>query len=91
MQVEVAVPRTPRRGLQSWKIGLKPGVDFVIAGRMDPARGEITDYFLISSANLASGPIYLKASNLDRYAALRFETIDAIFGNPTATHQAIKC
>jgi DNA invertase Pin-like site-specific DNA recombinase len=91
VQIEVAVPRTPRRGLRSWKISLKPEVDFVIAGRMDPARGEITDYFLISSADLAGGPMYLKASNLDRYAALQFGTIDSIFGNPTVTRQAVKC
>lgn len=91
VQIEVAAPRNPRRGLQSWKVCLKPGVDFVIAGRMDPARGAIADFFLISCDDLASGPMYIKASNLDRYARLRFGTIDEIFGNPAATQQTIKC
>ncbi|PYD85006.1 recombinase family protein [Pseudomonas syringae pv. pisi] len=91
LQVGIAVPRTPRRGAQSWKVSIKPGLDFIIVGRMDPARREIIDYFLISSADIASGSIYLKASNLEHYAALRFRTIDAIFGNPTVIDEATEC
>lgn len=91
VRVAVAVPRNPRRGTRNWRIVGKTGVDFLIAGRMEPSTGEIADYFLISAADVAAGPIYLKASNLDQYASIRFSTLDGMFGDAAAVAPGAAC
>ena len=40
---------------------------------------EFIDYFLIPAAELADGPIYLKESNLERFAALRHKSLASMF------------
>lgn len=91
LRVAVAVPRNPRRGSRNWRIIGKPGVDFLITGRMESSTGEITDYFLISAADLAAGPIYLKASNLDQYASMRYDSLAGMFGNAVAAVPRTSC
>jgi hypothetical protein len=91
VRVAVAVPRNPRRGSRNWRIVGKPGVDFLIAGRMEPSSGEIADYFLIPAAELAAGPIYLKVSNLDQYASMRYGSLAGMFGNAAATGSEASC
>lgn len=91
VRVAVAVPRNPRRGSRNWRVIGKPGADFLITGRMESSTGEITDYFLISTAELATGPIYLKASNLDQYASMRYGSLAGMFGNATAPASEAPC
>ena len=78
--IEIAVPRNPRRGQRNWRIRGSPNADFTIAGRMEPITGSIADYFLFSQDDLAQGKIYLKDSNLDQYARVRYPTASAMFG-----------
>ncbi|MFC3471249.1 recombinase family protein [Massilia oculi] len=78
--IEIAVPRNPRRGQQNWKIRGSPNADFTIVGRMEPITGVIADYFLFSQDDLAPGAIYLKDSNLDQFACMRYPTAGAMFG-----------
>ncbi len=78
--VDVAVCRNPKRGLQNWRIAGRPGIDFIIIGRMNPEASQIMDYLLVSAADLATGPIYLKTSNFPRYSALRHSTVGGMFG-----------
>jgi DNA invertase Pin-like site-specific DNA recombinase len=80
VRVEVAVPYNPRVGSRNWRIFAKPGIDFIVTGRLDRETSKIIDYFLASAVDLASGPIYLKESNLERYASMRFTSLDAMFG-----------
>jgi hypothetical protein len=91
IRVEVAVPYNPRVGSRNWRIFAKPGIDFIITGRLDAETGEIIDYFLASVVDLAAGPIYLKASNLERYSSMRFTSLDAMFGSATADHPEEQC
>jgi DNA invertase Pin-like site-specific DNA recombinase len=80
VRIEVAVPRNPRIGSRNWRISAKPDVDFIISCRLDEETAEIIDYFLVSAADLTNGRIYLRESNLDCYASLRFISLDAMFG-----------
>jgi DNA invertase Pin-like site-specific DNA recombinase len=91
VRVEVAVPYNPRVGSRNWRVFAKPGVDFIITGRLDRQTGEIIDYFLVSVADLAAGSIYLKESNLERYSSMRFTSLDAMFGSPTADQPEEEC
>jgi hypothetical protein len=91
VRVEVAIPYNPRVGSRNWRIFAKPGIDFIITGRLDGETGEIIDYFLAPVVDLAAGPIYLKESNLERYALMRFTSLDAMFGSATADRLAEQC
>ncbi|MGZ6376144.1 MAG: recombinase family protein [Ktedonobacterales bacterium] len=91
VRVEVAVPYNPRVGSRNWRIFAKPGVDFIITGRLDRETSEIIDYFLASAVDLAAGPIYLKESNLDRYSSMRFTSLDAMFGSATTDQSEATC
>lgn len=91
VRVEVAVPYNPRVGSRNWRIFAKSGIDFIISGRLDRETSEIIDYFLVSAVDLADGPIYLKKSNLERYASIRFTSLDAIFGSTTADQAETAC
>jgi len=91
VRVEVAMPYNPRVGSRNWRIFAKPGIDFIITGRLDRETGEIIDYFLVSTADLAAGPIYLKESNLERYSSMRFTSLDAMFGSATADQSEATC
>jgi hypothetical protein len=89
LRLDVAVPRNPSRGLRNWRVSGGPSTDFTIVGRMEPFMGGIVDYFLLSSADLALGPVYIKDTNLENFAAKRFESVSAIFGK--ASHQVSPC
>jgi len=78
--IEIAVPRNPRRGQRNWRIRGSPNADFTIVGRMEPITGAIVDYFLFSHDDLAPGTIYLKDSNLDQFARMRYPTVRGMFG-----------
>jgi DNA invertase Pin-like site-specific DNA recombinase len=91
VRVEVAVPYDPRIGSRNWRIFARPEIDFIISGRLDRETGEIIDYFLVPTAELATGPIYLKESNLDRYSSFRFTSLGAMFGSVTATQPGGAC
>jgi DNA invertase Pin-like site-specific DNA recombinase len=91
VRVEVAVPYNPRIGSRNWRIFAKPGIDFTITGRLDRKTGEIIDYFLVSATDLATGPIYLKESNLERYSSMRFTSLDAMFGCAPADQPEATC
>lgn len=78
--IEIAVPRSPRRGQRNWRIRGSPNADFTIVGRMEPVAGAIADYFLFSRDDLEPGTIYLKDSNLEQFARVRYPTIGAMFG-----------
>lgn len=80
VRIEIAVPRNPRRGQRNWRIRGGPNADFTIVGRMEPATETIADYFLFSQDDLAPGAIYLKDSNLQQFAHLRYATVGAMFG-----------
>jgi DNA invertase Pin-like site-specific DNA recombinase len=80
VRVEVAAPYNPRVGSRNWRIFARPEFDFTITGRLDQGSGQIIDYFLVSAADLATGPIYLRESNLGRYSSIRFTSIEAMFG-----------
>ena len=91
VRVEVAVPYEPRVGSRNWRVFPKPGIDFIITGRLDRETGELIDYFLVSAADLATGPIYLKESNLERYSSLRFPALEAMFGSLAADESEAAC
>lgn len=78
--IEIATLRNPRRGQRNWRIRGSPNADFTIVGRMEPTTGAIADYFLFSQDDLAPGTIYLKDSNLDQFARVRYPTVGAMFG-----------
>jgi DNA invertase Pin-like site-specific DNA recombinase len=78
--IEIAVPRNPRRGQRNWRIRGGLNADFTIVGRIEPITGAIADYFLFSRDDLAPGKIYLKDSNLDQFASVRYPTVGAMFG-----------
>jgi DNA invertase Pin-like site-specific DNA recombinase len=80
VKVEVATRRRPRKGLVNWRVKPSPGTDFVITARLHGDTHELIDYFLISAAELASGPLYLKESNLEHFATMRHESLASMFG-----------
>jgi len=80
VKVEVATRRRPRKGLVNWKVKPCSGFDFVITARLHGDTHELIDYFLIPAAELASGPLYLKESNFERFAALRHTSLASMFG-----------
>lgn len=80
VKVEVATRRRPRKGLVNWRVKPCPGFDFVITARLHGDTHELIDYFLIPAAELASGPLYLKESNFERFAALRHTSLASMFG-----------
>lgn len=84
VRVEVAVPYDPSVGSRNWRIFARPGIDFTISGRLNRETGEIVDYFLVSAADLATGTIHLRESNLERYSSMRFISLDGMFGSGTA-------
>jgi len=88
VKVDVAPPRTPRRGLRNWRIAHENGIDFHIVGRFAPSSQSICDFFLLSAADLGSGPIYLKESNLSRYSDARHSKLSTIFGDPQAAEHS---
>ncbi|OON64514.1 hypothetical protein B0920_14665 [Massilia sp. KIM] len=79
VQIQVAVPRNPKRGVRNWRVFARPGVDFIITARMGPTVSEIADYFLLDAPCLAAGPVYLKDSNLDRYSTSRYTSLADMF------------
>lgn len=78
--IKIVVPRNPRRGQRNWRICGSPNTDFTILARMEPISGTIVDYFLFSQDDLAPGTIYLKDSNLDQFARMRYPTVGSMFG-----------
>lgn len=79
VQVEVATRRRPKKGLVNWKVKPCPGADFIITARLDGETHELIDFFLIPAAELAAGALYLKESNLARFAALRHASLASMF------------
>ena len=80
VKIDVAPPRTPRRGLRNWRIAPDDSADFQIVGRFAPSSQTIRDFFLVSAAELANGPLYVKDSNLSSYLGNKFSTLEEIFG-----------
>ena len=80
VKVEVATRRRPKRGHVNWRVRPCAGADFVITARLHGDTHELIDYFLIPAAELARGPLYLKESNLECFAALRHESLASMFG-----------
>lgn len=80
VQIMIAVPRNPRRGQRNWRICGRPNMDFSIVGRFEPKTGCIADYYLFSASDLVPGPIYLKESNLGRFARMRHLSANSMFG-----------
>ncbi len=80
VQVKVATRRRPKKGLVNWRVKPCPGADFVITARLHGDTHELIDYFLIPALELAHGPLYLKESNLERFAPLRYHTLSSMFG-----------
>jgi DNA invertase Pin-like site-specific DNA recombinase len=80
VKVDVATRRRPSRGLVNWRVKPCPDADFIITARLNGDTHELIDYFLIPAAELAGGPLYLKESNLKRFAALRHESLASMFG-----------
>lgn len=80
VKVDVVPPRTPCRGLRNWRIAPVDHIDFYIVGRFTPSSQATCDYFLVPAAALASGPLYLKESNLHQYSAYRYLALADMFG-----------
>ncbi|MBQ5939867.1 recombinase family protein [Massilia sp. AB1] len=91
LRLEMAVSRNPSRGLRNWRMHITPGADFTIFARMSPVSLEVLDYFLMPAADRSAGSIYLKATNLDQYAAKRFSCLADMFMDIGATHEVAKC
>jgi len=80
VRIIIAVPRNPRRGQRNWRICGRPNMDFTIVGRFESITGSIADYYLFSAPDLVPGPIYLKESNLERFARMRYLSTNSMFG-----------
>jgi hypothetical protein len=80
VRVEIATRRRPKRGLVNWRVMPLPDADFVLTARLHGDTHELIDYFLIPAAKLANGPLYLKESNLKRFAELRYLSLASMFG-----------
>ena len=80
IKVEIATLRRPTRGRANWRVKPCPGADFVITARLHSDTHELIDYFLIPSAQLSNGPLYLKDSDLERFGELRHMTLASMFG-----------
>ncbi|WP_442123817.1 recombinase family protein [Massilia sp. 2TAF26] len=91
VRVEVAVPYAPQGCSRTWRIFARPRIDFIISGRLNRETGEIIDYFLVSAADLATRPIRLRESNLERYSSMRFASLDGMFGRITADQPEEEC
>lgn len=80
VRVEILTLRKPKRGQPNWRVRQRPGIDFVIAARLDPDTRTLIDYFLISAAELSEGAIYIKESNLEEFASRRYMSTASMFG-----------
>jgi DNA invertase Pin-like site-specific DNA recombinase len=80
VRLEIATRRRPRRGLVNWRVMPFPDADYVLTARLHGDTHELIDYFLIPAAKLANGPLYLKESNLERLAELRYMSLASMFG-----------
>lgn len=78
-RVDVVPFRQPARGQPSWKVQQKDAADFVIAARHDPITGSLMDFFLLPRNLFESGPLYLKASTLDRFESMRHLSVRSMF------------
>lgn len=86
VRVDVAVCCNPKRGLQYWKLTTEPEIDFIIIERMNSAVLNTVDYLLVPVRNISRRIIYLRILNLIHYSALRYSSVDAIFGEVEAGH-----
>jgi len=84
VRIDVAIQRRPDKGFANWRVRPQPGIDFIIAARLSGDTHEIIDFFLIPAAWLSDGPLYLKESNMDRFASLRYQSLAPMFGSPSA-------
>lgn len=83
VRIDVSIQRRPAKGLPNWRVRPQPGADFTIVARLSGDTQEIIDFFLIPAAWLSDGPLYLKESNMDRFASLRYQSLATMFGNPS--------
>lgn len=79
VKVEIATRRRPKKGLVNWRVKPCPGVDFVVAARLDGETHELMDHYLIPAAELSKGALYLKDSNFSRFAELRHLSLASMF------------
>ncbi len=84
VQINIAIQRRPAKGFPNWRVRPQPGIDFFITARLSGDTREIIDFFLIPAAWLRDGPLYLKESNMDRFAPLRYQSLAPMFGMPPA-------
>jgi len=84
VQINVAIQRRPAKGFSNWRVRPQPGIDFFITARLSGDTHEIIDFFLIPANWLSNGPLYLKESNMDHFAPLRYQSLAPMFGNPLA-------
>lgn len=84
VRIDVAIQRRPAKGFSNWRVRPQPGIDFFITARLSGDTREIIDFFLIPAAWLSAGPLYLKESNMNRFAPLRYQSLAPMFGMPSA-------
>lgn len=84
VRIDVAIQRRPAKGFANWRVQPQPGIDFFVTARLSGDTREIIDFLLIPAAWLSDGPLYLKESNMNRFASLRYRSLAHMFGNPSA-------
>ncbi len=65
-----------------WRVPLNCGAkaDFVLCGLMNEANSRVSQYLLLSPAQVEKDSLYLRASKLHRYKDCCFPTLDSVFG-----------
>lgn len=80
VRVDTLSPYGPKRGKPYWRLYPKPGLDFIIAGRVDGELLELDDYLLIPAHGLPAVTTYLKEATLTQHGGLRFPSLGSMFG-----------
>jgi hypothetical protein len=91
VRVEAAPMRAPMGASSDWRVIKKPGIDFIITGRIDGDRWEFLDYFLVPVGDMAIDVIYLRESKLERYSSWRFTSLNEMFGMAVVHQQETSC
>ena len=79
VRVDILSSYGPRVGRRYWRLYPKPGLDFIVAGRVDTEMFELLDYLLIPARQLPSTIIYLNAQNLAQYGVSHFRSLRSMF------------
>lgn len=91
VRVEAAPMRKPTGASPDWRVIKKPGIDFIITGRLDGETWDFLDYFLVPAGDMPNDVIYLRKSRLDRFSSWRFTSIEAMFGIVAAKQSVHTC